>query len=167
MSRIKQFIKCLFAKINEKDRKFINEYLDEKEKLLFYKLPVYDVKHSVNVAKDIFNNEPIYKLDKININKDEIIKSAILHDIGKLYNPLNPIDKSLLVLLNSFTKGKIKKYSGKSSKIYIFFNHGEEGYKMLSGKKYSNEFLYTIRNHHNYTEKSKWLDILRKYDDRN
>lgn len=167
MSRVKQFIKCLFATINEEDKDFINKYLDEEEKLLLYKLPIYDIKHSINVARDIYINESKSNLSKINHNNNEIIKSAILHDIGKSYNPLNPIDKSILVLLNSVTKGKIIKYMEKSPKIYIFFNHGEEGYKMLTGKKYSDEFLYTIRNHHNYMKKSKWLDTLRMYDDRN
>lgn len=167
MNRVKQFINCVFAKITKEDREFINNYLDENEKKLLYKLPVYDLKHSVNVARDIYTNESEEEIKKNNLNHKEIVKSAILHDVGKIHTPLNVIDKSILVLLNNITKTKIKKYSDRNSKIYIFYNHGEEGYKILKGKGYDKEFLNIIRNHHNYKIQNKWLDILRKYDDRN
>ncbi|GAA0778759.1 HD domain-containing protein [Clostridium subterminale] len=167
MNRVKQFINCIFAKITKKDVKFINDYLDEYEKNLLYKLPVYDVKHSVNVAREIYINESEEEIKKNNLNYKEVVKSAILHDVGKVHMPLNPVDKSILVLLNHFTKTKIKRYSDRNSKIYIFFNHGEEGYKILKEKGYNKEFLNVIRNHHNYKVQNKWLDILRKYDDRN
>ncbi len=167
MNRVKQFVSCVFAKITKKDIEFINNYLDENEKKLLYKLPVYDLKHSINVARDIYINESEEEIKKNNLNHKEIIKSAILHDVGKIHTPLNVIDKSILVLLNNITKTKIKKYSDRNSKIYIFYNHGEEGYKILKEKGYDKEFLNIIRNHHNYKIQNKWLDILRKYDDRN
>jgi len=167
MNRVKQFVSCVFAKITKKDMEFISNYLDENEKKLLYKLPVYDLKHSINVARDIYINESEEEIKKNNLNHKEIIKSAILHDVGKIHTPLNVIDKSILVLLNNITKTKIKKYSDRNSKIYIFYNHGEEGYKILKGKGYDKEFLNIIRNHHNYKIQNKWLDILRKYDDRN
>jgi len=76
------------------------------------------------------------EIKKNNLNHKEIVKSAILHDVGKINTPLNVIDKSILVLLNNITKTKIKKYSDRNSKIYIFYNHGEEGYKILKEKGY-------------------------------
>lgn len=167
MNRVKQLINSIFVKITKKDIEFINNYLDQDEKSLLYKLPVYDVKHSINVARDIYINESKEEIEKNNLNYKEVVKSAILHDIGKVYTPLNSIDKAILVLLNWVTKTRIKKYSDRNSKVYIFFNHGEEGYKILKQKGYDKEFLNTIRNHHNYKIRNKWLDILRKYDDRN
>ncbi|MEG1257141.1 HDIG domain-containing metalloprotein [Clostridium sp.] len=167
MSRINQFVRCISAKLNEEDNKFIERYLNEDEKKILYKLPIYDIKHSINVAKDIIKNESFDKITNSELNYNELIKSAILHDVGKSYRPLSPIDKSIVVLLNNFTNGKIKKYSNKSSRIYIYFNHGEVGYNILRHKGYSKEFLDTIKNHHNYNEENSWLEILRKYDDRN
>ncbi len=167
MNRVKQFVGCVFAKITKKDIEFINSYLDENEKKLLYKLPIYDLKHSVNVAREIYINESEEEIKKNNLNHKEVVKSAILHDVGKIHTPLNVIDKSILVLLNNITKTKIEKYSDRNSKIYIFYNHGEEGYKILKEKGYDKEFLNIIRNHHNYKIQNKWLDILRKYDDRN
>ncbi len=114
MNRVKQFVSCVFAKITKKDIEFINNYLDENEKKLLYKLPVYDLKHSINVARDIYINESEEEIKKNNLNHKEIIKSAILHDVGKIHTPLNVIDKSILVLLNNITKTKIKKYSDRN-----------------------------------------------------
>ncbi len=167
MSRVKQFFRCLTARLDDEDKEIIEKYLSSKEKKLLYKLPVYDIKHCVNVAKDIKNNEKEEDLLKINIDFTKLIKSALLHDIGKSFKPLNPIDKSILVILNKVTKGSIRKYEDKSRSIYIYFNHGKEGYKILKGNDYSEEFLKIIRDHHDYSEISEWLKILRKYDDMN
>ena len=167
MRRVKQFFRCITAKLTEEDKKIINEYLNENEINLLYKLPVYDIKHCVSVAMDIKTNESEDKLIKNNINYKELIRIALLHDIGKSYKILNPFDKSILVLSNKFTKGRIKKYENKSRKIYIYFNHGKEGYKILKGNEYSEEFLKVIRDHHDYSKNNKWLEIIRKYDDMN
>lgn len=167
MGRVKQFFRSITAKLTIEDKEFIQSYLNKKEIDLIYKLPIYDIKHCINVAKDISTNENKKDLIKQGIDYNELIKSALLHDIGKSIKPLNPIYKSILVLSNKFTKGKIKKFEDKSRKIYIYFNHGKEGYKILKGNDYSEEFLEVIRDHHDYSNKSNWLDIIRKYDDRN
>lgn len=167
MGRIKQFLKCITAKLTNEDKKFINEYLSKDESELLYKLPVYDIKHCVNVARDIKLNETEDSVSEKNIEYNKLIKSALLHDIGKSYKPLNPIDKSILVLLSKFTKGKIKKFEHKSKNIYIYFNHGKEGYKILKVNDYSEEFLSVVRDHHDYSKTNSWLEIIRKYDDKN
>lgn len=167
MGRIKQFIRSITAKITEDDKKFISEYLNKYEKELIYKLQTCDIKHCVNVAKDIRLNESEEKVIEMGINYNELIKSALLHDIGKTYKPLNPIDKSILVLSNKFTKGKIRKYEDKSKKVYIYFNHGKEGYKILKKNDYDEEFLMVVRDHHEYSISNNWLEIIRKYDDMN
>lgn len=167
MGRVNQFFKCITAKLTEEDKNFISEYLSEDECKLIFKLPVYDIKHCVNVARDIKLNESKQSMASIGLNYDQVIKSALLHDIGKAYKPLNPIDKSVLVLLSKFTKGKIKKFEDKSRKIYIYFNHGKEGYEMIKGNDYSEEFLKIVKEHHNYSTTNKWLKLIRKYDDRN
>ncbi|MEG0613967.1 MAG: HDIG domain-containing protein [Clostridium sp.] len=167
MGRIRQFMRCICSDVNDSDKLFIKSYLDEEEMCLLNKLPKYDIKHCINVARDIVNNESNEYLDEFNINFKELIRSAILHDIGKLYKPLNVVEKSMLVLLNYFTKGKLNRYENKNSNIYIYYNHGQEGYNILKNKGYNIEFLNVIKNHHNCNEDSKWLEILRRYDNRN
>lgn len=167
MNRVKQFIRCLTAKINEEDYIFINQYLSEKETELLYKLPIYDIKHCINVARDIRDNENKVELNNIKLNYNEVIKSGLLHDVGKSIRPLNPVEKASLVLLSKFTGGRIKRHQNKSKRIYIYFNHGEEGYKLLNKNEYSKEFLYVVRYHHDYSKNDSWLNLLRKYDDMN
>lgn len=168
MKRVKQFVNCIFARVNDDDIEFINKYLNEEEKKIIFKLPRYDVKHAVNVAMDIYNNSNKIKSEYSNIDIDEMIKIGLLHDSGKIIKKLNPIDKSIMVIADHISKGNMKKYEGISKKIYIYYNHGEEGYKRLSVKGiYNNDFLDTIRYHHSSAVKSDMLHILRKYDDIN
>ena len=47
---------------------------------------------------------------------------ALLHDVGKGEFGLNLVEKSVLVLLNNLTKGKIKKYDN-IKQIDIYYNH--------------------------------------------
>lgn len=166
--RIQQFVKAITAKITEEDLSLINKYLNHNEIELFNKLPIYDRKHSINVAKDIMrevNKESFNKNNK-DFNYETLIKAALLHDIGKSYKKLNPIDKSVLVLLNKFTKGKLKNYSN-FKKIHVYYNHGEEGYKLLKHKNYSDKFLGVIRDHHKGDISCDYTKIIKEYDDKN
>lgn len=157
--RIKQFYWAVTSKINSEDITFINSYLDKNEKNIFNKLSSYEQKHSINVAKDVM---------QISKGNENLIKAALLHDIGKIYKRLNPIEKSLIVILNKISKGKLKKFSN-FKKIDIYYNHAEKGYNLLkSYKKYDEKFLYLIKNHHNdKITGNKELDILKKCDSMN
>ncbi|EQB88746.1 putative nucleotidyltransferase with HDIG domain [Clostridium punense] len=166
--RVKQFVNAITAKITEEDLNFINKYLDVNEIELFNKLPVYDRKHCINVAKDIIREIDEEKFNKSNkdFNYKTLIKAALLHDIGKSHKSLNPIDKSILVLLNKFTKGKLKNYTN-FKKVHVYYNHGEEGYKLLKHRNYSDKFLAVIKDHHKSDISCEYTKIIKKYDDKN
>lgn len=161
--RIKQFYWALNCKIDEEDIKFIDKYLNSTERKLFRSLAKYEQKHCINVAQSI-SNAYEYK------NKeDEIfIKAALLHDIGKVYKKLNVIEKSLMVMLDSITKGKIKKFDN-IDKINVYYNHPDKGYEILKNSgDYDEKFLYLVKNHHNDNIiGDKKLDILKKCDSKN
>lgn len=161
--RIKQFFWCFSAYIDIYDKEFIEKYLNENECELFYKLPKYEQKHSIRTAKDVHKVLRNNKLDN-----EMLIKAALLHDIGKIYCKLNPIDKGVLVIMDKITKGHLKKYKD-VKKIYVYYNHAEIGYNLLMKYNYDDELLYLIRNHHNYkiTDESKYLSILKLCDSRN
>jgi putative nucleotidyltransferase with HDIG domain len=166
--RVKQFINAITAKITKEDLEFIDKYLNDREKELFNKLPIYDRKHCINVAMDI---EREVEREEFEANNKEfaymdLIKAALLHDIGKTYKSLNPIDKSIIVLLNKFTKGNLKKYSN-IKKIHTYYNHGEEGYKLLKDKNYDSNFLRIIRHHHSNNMDCPYVKLVKKYDDKN
>lgn len=161
--RIKQFYWSITAKIDSKDIELINKYLSKKEQDLFKKLSEYEQKHCVNVTRDI-----IKYCDKNKIDSSNLIRAALLHDIGKIYNKLNPIEKSLVVMIDNVSKGKLKKFK-RLQKVDVYYNHAEKGYKLLkSFGSYEERFLYLIKNHHNdYIIGDKELDILKKCDSMN
>lgn len=164
--RIRQFIWSVTSKLTEEDRIFMQKHLNKVESELFYKLPVYEQKHSINVARDVksvYDNPSSFKCD---YEKEKLIKAALLHDIGKAEFKLSVIDKGILVILNKVTKGNLKKLTN-VKKIDCYYNHGERGYNILKKYGYDEEFLGLIKNHHNKNVHSNAMDILKYCDDKN
>jgi len=160
--RIKQFYWSITAKLDDEDIDFIHKYLNEEERKLFGRLIEYEQKHSIKVARDV-----IKESKERGINSRLLIKAAILHDIGKITNRLNIVDKSAIVLLDKFTKGKLKKAKG-IKRIETYYNHGEKGVDVLKPYGYDERLLYLIKNHHNNLITGDIeLDILRKCDNNN
>lgn len=162
MYRVKQFYLAITSKVEEEDKKFINLYLDKNELDLFNKLPIHEQTHSLRTAKSV-KEECL----KQNLDDKKLIKAALLHDIGKIQNNLNVIDKSIIVLLDKITKGKAKKLSN-IKKIDTYYNHGEKGYNTL--KKYISDkkILKLVKEHHNASIiDDKELQILRECDGKN
>ena len=160
--RVKQFYWAINCKINKEDLDFLHSNLNKNELKLFYKLSVYDQKHSIKVAYDVK-----YVCKKNNIDSKLLLKAALLHDIGKVYKKLTIIDKSIMVLADNVTKGSIKKFSN-IKKINVYYNHGKIGKDILKDYNYDEKLLYLIENHHNHNVIGNIeLDILRMCDDRN
>lgn len=161
--RVRQFFWAITAKMNSKDIDFIKGYLNYSEIELFNTLTSYEQKHSVSVAIDVKK-----VCEANNINSYDMIRVALLHDIGKSISRLNPIEKSMFVILNKLSKGKMKNIKT-LKKFQNYYNHGEIGYRILKDTgRYDDRFLYIIKNHHNKSiEGDKELEILIKSDDNN
>jgi len=160
--RVKQFYWSLASKINDEDIDFLKMYLDNQELQLFNKLPVYEQKHCVNVARDVKLN-----CDQRELQSKNLIKVALLHDIGKIYHIMNPIDKAIMVIMHKLTNGKIKKYK-KNKHVNVYYNHGEIGYNLLKKYRYNDRFLFLVKNHHNDNIKDDIeLELLKECDNRN
>lgn len=142
--RIKQFLWALNSKLNKQDLTFIDNYLKYEEKELFIRMSMHDQVHSVKTAYDVKNICDNYD----NINSPKLIKTALLHDVGKIYCKLSLIDRSILVILDKLTKGKLKRFNN-LKKIYVFYYHGEIGYELLKKCTNDERILYLIKNHHN------------------
>lgn len=162
--RIKQFYWSLTSNIDSNDKRLLNKYLEQEELNLFYKLSVCEQKHSVNVARSV---KEYCSKNECDIDSQILIKAALMHDIGKITARLGIIEKSLLVILNKLTNGKIKKLS-KIKKIDVYYNHGDKGYNLLKDYNYDECFLYLIKNHHNSNIiGDKRLNILIECDNKN
>ena len=160
--RVKQFYWSMVSKINDEDIEFLKTYLETYELQLFNQLPTYEQKHCINVARDV-------KLtcNQRDLQWKDLIKVALLHDIGKIYNIMNPIEKAIMVIMHKITNGKIKKYE-KIKNVNMYYNHGEIGYNLLKKYSYDDRFLFLVKNHHNNNIRDDIeLDVLKECDDRN
>ncbi|APH18660.1 HD domain-containing protein [Clostridium botulinum] len=136
---------------------YINMHLDNEELKIFNKLSISEQKHSIKVAYDI---EKLYEKGKYNLTKDEFIKVALLHDIGKLNYKVDIIKKSIIVIMDRITNSRIKKFQNIKS-VYVYYNHPYLGYCILKQyNKYSEKMLYLIKNHHNENIINKDLSLL-------
>jgi putative nucleotidyltransferase with HDIG domain len=165
--RIKQFVWNLFDKVNKEDTEYIEVYLTDKEQLLFNKLSASEQKHCIRVARHIESKyrsgdvEEKYIVDYSKVR--EMVRLALLHDIGKTQKKLSIIDKSVLVILDKITNSRLMKYI-RYEKINVYYNHGSLGAKMLEGDGYDERFLFLIENHHKDIEGDEELIILKYYD---
>lgn len=162
--RIKQFIWAITAYFKPIDKNLIKKYLNENEQILFDKLRLEDKHHCIRVCNDAIKKTEV---NKYSIDEEKLAKIALLHDIGKSYKGLNIIDKSVLVILDKFTKGNLKKYD--NNKINTYYNHPKESVNLLKNTCiYDKEFLEAVEKHH-YKEISSniYLKIIKECDDQN
>ena len=161
--RVKQFIWAITAKFRPIDKELIDKYLNKEEKKLFNQLGFSDRHHCIRVC-----NDALEKYNFEDIDKNKLAKIALLHDIGKASGRLNIIDKSVIVIVDKITKGKLRKYSF-NRKIDTYYNHPKKSVDLLNNiNKYDNEFLEAIEQHH-YKKigQNVYLKIVRECDDNN
>lgn len=162
--RVKQFWWAIICNFKQLDEEYVNKYLEGHEKELFDKLKIGDKHHCVRVSKDSLE---IYEKIKENLDEHQLAKAALLHDIGKVERPLNFIEKSIVVLLHKFTKGKIRRYE-KIKILDIYYNHPKKGVEMLQNYGYNDEFLQVIGNHHDKRHTNNiMLNIVKESDNKN
>ena len=121
--------------------------------------------HCVRVCNDAIN----MAREDNNINEKKLAKIALLHDVGKCGSPLNVFEKSIMVLLDRFTKGRLRNYTH-LKKVDTYYNNPLKSAKILKKiSSYDDEFLEAIARHHekSYTEKNKYLEIIKKCDNMN
>ncbi|MDQ0151258.1 HDIG domain-containing metalloprotein [Eubacterium multiforme] len=168
--RIKQFYWYVTSSWKKVDIKLIKKYLNNNEQKLFNKLNNSEQHHCIRVCNDAIK---MVDSENIKINRNKLAKIALLHDVGKTTKYLNVIDKSVIVLLDKFTKGKLKKYTN-IKKVDVYYNHPIKGVRILENlHNYDKEFLDVIKKHHQNPHKiSKedeniYLEIIRECDNKN
>ncbi|MBE6052248.1 MAG: HDIG domain-containing protein [Clostridium sp.] len=161
--RIKQFLWGVTAWFKPLDEEIINKYLNEDEKKIFLKLSLSEQQHSIRVCKDALK-----KNAELNVNRYKMAKIALLHDVGKINGKLNIIEKSVIVILDKLTRGRLRKYDY-NKKIDIYYNHPQKSVKILKEiNQYDKEFLEAIEKHHyKYKGNNIYLKIIKECDDNN
>lgn len=161
MYRVKQFFWSLDTRMDREDIEYAKRNLSGPQHELFIRLSRQEQKHSIKVAREVEA-----ECEREGIDAKAMVRVALLHDVGKLKARLNSIDKSLLVLADKFSGGRIRGLKWK--KVDVYFNHGAMGRELLKGMGLSERDLYLIEKHHNREiEGDRELDILRRCDGRN
>ena len=165
--RVKQFYINATDLMTNKDYKYVKRNLNNEEYDLFKKILKSEQKHSVRIAKEIeyiIENNLVDDIDIIQ-SKNLLIKTALLHDVGKSKQKVNIIEKSIIVILNKLTKGNLKNFK-KSKKVQCYYNHSEYSYVLLKDIIKDDLILNIIRNHHKNTD-NKLTNFFKQIDDNN
>lgn len=163
--RVKQFIWGFISLYKKVDYDFVAKYLSDDEIKAFKKLKNNDQHHCIRVCKDSLQYN---KEHSINVDENILGKAALLHDIGKGICHLSLIEKSIIVILDKITKGKLKKYNN-IKQINIYYNHPQIGYNMIRNLGYTKDILEVVRYHHNKDniKNNKMLQIVSYCDNKN
>lgn len=165
--RVKQFYINVTDVMKKDDYEYVKSILNKEEYDLFTKLLKSEQKHSVRNAKDIeyaIDNN-LVNSDEIINNRDILVKAALVHDIGKIRKRLNVFDKSIIVILNKLTKGKLRNVE-RSKKVQCYYNHSQYSYEILKEMNEDQLLLDIVKNHHN--ENNKYIiKFFQEIDDKN
>lgn len=165
--RVKQFYINVTDIMKKEDYEYVKSILNKEEYDYFIKLLKSEQKHSVRNAKDIeyaIDNN-LVKNPEIVKHRDILVKTALVHDIGKIRKRLNVFDKSIIVILNKLTKGKLRNVE-KSKKVQCYYNHSQYSYEILKEMNEDKLLLEIVKNHHNENN----MDIIKFFqeiDDKN
>ena len=169
-SHVRRFFKALRAKMTAADRHFVEEYLTERERLLFYRQRVADQRHGVDAARFLLaKTEAVVWPDQT-----PLVKAALLHDVGKSRVSLPLWGRPAAVLLKAFAPGLYRDSSVRGEAadaprlcqyVYLHRFHPRIGAEMLAAAGTEPEVVDLVRRHHSPSPADpKSLTLLRKAD---
>ncbi len=127
--RIKQFFRALTAKVTPDDGKYLAAHLNHDEQKLFFAMSTVDQCHCLHTAYTI---ERLVIEDKQGIDREFLIRCALLHDVGRVEGDLNLWGKIFTVLVTDFFPSFADKLELQGNqKIYIYRHHAEIGGRKL------------------------------------
>lgn len=160
--RIWQFQQSFKPSLSQKDWDRIRLYLSPVEIILFSKMPPPDQNHSFSVFNSVLDEGE---------NDEDLIKAALLHDIGKGLHPLRRWERVFAVLVGGFspdlavTWGKGEP-EGFKRPLVIINQHADWGADLAKESGSSETVVWLIQNHENYqapaSASQRKLELLNK-----
>ena len=166
LKRIIQFFRAINAKLTGDDNRYILTHLSPQEQKLFFAMDIVDQYHSLRVAYTI---ERIAIEDKKNIDREFLIRCALLHDIGRIKGDMTIWGKVFAVLVTSFSTKFADRLEYKGNHIiYVYRHHAEIGAKKLQQIGLYKE-AKIIAKHHSMpsNDDPRELKLLRIADNKN
>ena len=167
--RIWQFFQSLKKPPGDDDWKVVESILSPAELALFRDLSIQDQNHSIRVLEGI---------QKRGEEDRDLLKAALLHDLGKMKYPLRRWERVMVVLMTGLFPRKVK-YWGKGTPVglkrslVVTYKHPEWGADLATQAGSSPRTVWLIKNHEDGdlmnapADLSKLLDILQIEDNQN
>jgi putative nucleotidyltransferase with HDIG domain len=123
--RILQFIRAVTARVTVEDGKYISAHLNAEEQKLFFAMSVVDQAHSLRTAYTI---ERLVIEDKRGVDKEFLIRCALLHDVGRKAGDLTIAGKIFVVLITSLAPKFADRMEINGNRaLYVYHHHAELG----------------------------------------
>lgn len=127
--RILQFIRAVTAKVSVDDGKYISAHLNAEEQKIFFAMSVADQAHSLRTAYTI---ERLVIEDKRGVDKEFLIRCALLHDVGRKAGDLTIGGKIFAVLATAFAPRFAERLELNGNRaLYVYHHHAELGAQKL------------------------------------
>jgi len=149
LSRIRQLITALGARITPEEHMWVEEMLSEKYLPLFYGMDTVDQRHGLDVAATAM------KYSTPDVDAELLIKAALLHDCGKLRGSLSTPLRIFVVIANGILGSKTQKFVRESRDcgalrhaLWLYHNHPQLGAEMARKLGAEQALCDLIAGHH-------------------
>lgn len=172
MSVLRRIFGGVNKRLSPADLEFVDSYLDDVGKFLFFQMAPIDQRHCVAVGREIIIEAGYQK----NLNMIVLIKAALLHDIGKVEGEFNLVSRIAVAVIRRMMPSFREKWGigfrGRGFKIryglYVDRIHPDRGAYMAQIFGMEEAVVELIRKHHDppYVGQSDPLTWLQLADNR-
>lgn len=154
------------ANLSQDDNRYIAAHLNDAEQKIFFAMSIVDQCHSLNVAYSI---ERLVIEDKQGIDREFLIRCALLHDVGRVEGDMSIPQKIFAVLAMTFAPSFANRLElNGNHAIYVYRHHAEIGGRKLQQIGLFKEAKIIARHHSPISpDDPKELKLLRIADEEN
>lgn len=174
MNRMGQFFRAVFARISKDDAAYIRKHLSPGAQELFFGMNLADQYHALQVA---YTAECLADAEKEPLDREFLIRCALLHDVGRGKGDMGILGKVAAVLLHDLFPKRSRKwanprchhfYEYPGYMMYVYYYHPVIGAEKLLAAGFGEE-AEVVRLHHRplAEEDSLVLRILKQADGMN
>lgn len=125
LGRLKQFIRAVTAQVTVEDGKYISAHLNAEEQKLFFAMSVADQAHCLRTA---YRVERLVIEDKRGVDREFLIRCALLHDVGRRAGDLTIPGKIFVVLITSIAPEFAERLEINGNRaLYVYHHHAGLG----------------------------------------
>ena len=129
IKRVLQFVRAVTARVSVEDGKYISTHLNAAEQKIFFAMSVADQVHSLRTAYTV---ERLIIEDKRGVDREFLIRCALLHDVGRRNGDLTIKGKIFAVLITNIAPKFAERLELNGNRaLYVYHNHAEIGARKL------------------------------------